>query len=342
MAELRAADGIGEMAARSIQDWKSLVEVDAELERIAEGGVELVCLEDETYPVSLRAAPNPPPLLYCRGALSPMDEAAVAVIGTRRMSRYGRTITHDFADSLARAGMTVVSGLALGVDSEAHRAALDAGGRTIAVLGNGLSSVYPAQHRRLAEEIVANGALISEMPMNATPDAGSFPQRNSIIAGLSLGVLVTEAGARSGTTITVGHALEANRSVYAVPGDLNRANSVGTNRMIQEGARLVTCARDILLDLKENLSQLLTGLPDLREPDEEPLPALPSGLTDLEKRVLEALELDPLPIDDLADALAKDEEAKPPAMGELMAALLNLEMRQLVTQEPGKVFRKGR
>jgi DNA processing protein len=366
-AELDSAE-IGSMAASSVRNWRELVDVDAEMRRIEDAGARIVCFQDEDYPANLRRMAVPPPLLYVRGTLCPIDAAAVAVIGSRKMSRYGREATREIAGGLARAGVTVVSGLALGVDGQAHREALDAGGRTLAVLGNGLSSVYPAQHARLAEEILERGALLSEMPMSAEPNAGSFPERNAIIAGLSLGVAVIEAGSQSGTSITAGHALEENRAVYAVPGDITRANSVGTNRLIQEGARLVTCARDILVDLRGELEGLLQNLPDLAQP-EDGGPSLPADLSDAERRVYACLELDPLSIDVLTDMCAEDagataesaggtaqeargpqgprelaEGAHDPALGAgaVMAALLNLEIRGLIRQEPGKMFRRIR
>jgi DNA processing protein len=379
-ADLFSVPDIGPMAVESIRDWKSLVDVDEELRLIERGGASVVCLNDEEYPANLRRLSPPPPLLYYKGSLDAFDEAAVAVIGCRKMSRYGRDATHEIAGGLARAGIAVVSGLALGIDSEGHRAAIEADGRTLAVLGNGLSSVYPAQHRMLAQQVVEHGALVSEMPMAATPDAGSFPQRNSIIAGLSLGVCVVEAARQSGCFITVGHALDMNRSVFAVPGDINRANSLGTNRLIQEGAKLVMNTRDILVELRSELSGILGDIGDLSV-DDDPRPAPPPrDLSPLEAQILEALEQDLLSVDELLASLKLEERRKMeenekaraleaphsdaaspdgssvteaaetyggPAlatarvpMGDMMAALLNLEIRGLIQQEPGKMFRR--
>lgn len=359
---LRSIPGFGDFIVSALLHWQNYVDVDAEFELMELHGVEGVCLEDPEYPANLREMPLSPPFLYYKGTLEEMDRASVAVIGTRKMSRYGKDAAWDIVSDLAKAGITIVSGLALGLDSESHRAALKAGGRTLAVLGNGLCHIYPAQHRQLAESVVAQGALISEMPMDARPDAGSFPQRNAIIAGLSLGVLVLEAGAKSGTTITARHALESNRSVYAVPGDIGRANSLGTNRLIQEGAQLVTCGRDILADLR---SQLEPFLPDLADAAFEP-PRKPGGsLSALEKMVYEALSLDALSIDALTEKLLvvsaeplsvlREEEPEyggsaPPALrqeekitySKILAALLSLEMKGLVRQEPGKMFHRVR
>jgi DNA processing protein len=333
--ELEAIEGVGAMGVSSILKWKSTVDVEAELRLIEQHGVSLVSILDDAYPANLARMHVPPPLLYYKGTLEPIDEAAVAVIGSRRVSRYGRDAAHEIVSVLAEAGVTVVSGLAIGCDGVAHEMALDAGGRTLAVLGGGLSSIYPAQHQKLAGRVVENGALISEMPIASEIDPGSFPQRNAIISGLSLGVLVIEAGPRSGTSITVGCALEENRAVYAVPGDITRVNSVGTNRLIKEGARLVTCADDILVDLRRELGRLIDGLPDGTEDLGDTPPPVPKDLTETESSVYEALELDPLQIDALAEALGGTVSS-----GDLMAALLSLELRGLVRQEPGMRFRR--
>lgn len=265
-------------------------------------------------------------------------QAFMAVIGSRKMSRYGREATEILTRDLAQAGLTIVSGLALGIDSTAHRYAIEAGGRTLAVLGNGLCHIYPAHHVELAKEVEASGALISEMPMAAQPDPGSFPQRNAIIAGLSLGVLVIEAGLKSGTQITAGNAVEENRAVYAIPGDITRSNSIGTNQLIKDGARLVSSAKDILADLAPQLRHLLKTLPhNLDAPDNEPTP-LPTDINETESAIYSVLELDPLSIDELIQSLSSDEIG----MGSMMSALLSLELRGLVRQEPGKRFRRTR
>ncbi len=333
--------GIGALAVRSILDWRRLADVDNELRLIEKHSVAITTILDADYPANLARMAAPPPLLYYRGTLSPMDEAAVAVIGSRKISRYGRDVTHQIVTDLARAGVTIVSGLALGVDAAAHQFALDAEGRTLAVLGTGLASIYPAQHKTLADHVAGSGAVLTEVSMTSGPNEGCFPQRNSIIAALSLGVLVVEAAQRSGTSITVGYALEENRSVYAVPGDLTRVNSVGPNRLIQDGARLVTCGRDILLDLRDELGRLLDHLPELHDPAENQPAPLPADLNPVETIVLEILELDPLTIEALNAALAaRDEGEAPVAQGDLMAALLNLELRGLVRQERGMQFRR--
>lgn len=363
--ELLQTDSIGKMAVESILRWKSLVNVDAELRKVEQHGVELVCLNDPIYPVNLKQTTNPPPLLYYKGSLKEIDQAAVAIIGARKMSRYGREVTHDIAGRLAESGVTIVSGLALGGDGEAHKAALEAGGRTLAVLGNGLASVYPSMHKRLAQQVIESGALISECPMDAKPDPGSFPQRNSIIAGLSLGVAVMEAGKNSGTLITAGFALEENRSVFAVPGDITRVNSMGTNNLIREGALLMTSHRDILAELRREMEEVLGKLEDLDDGTSDQPRPMPKDLSPAEIKILEALENDPLSMDELLFSLKKEERQKaqdqdaPDGLcvadstsgdygkagstispGEAMHALLNLEIRGCIQQEPGKIFRR--
>jgi len=350
--ELAQIDGVGLFTAEQILRYRELTDPDTELELVEQYGAHLVCLHDPEYPANLRQMAIPPPLLYYLGTLQPFDEAAVAVIGSRKMSHYGSDSACDIAGGLARAGVTVVSGLAIGVDGAAHRAALDAGGRTLAVLGSGLARVHPKQHTQLAKSVVENGALISELPMNMPPDAGSFPRRNSIIAGLSLGVVVIEAAVRSGTFITAGNALDENRAVFAVPGDISRVNSIGTNQLIREGARLVTSAQDVLEDLQLEMGRVLNRQPYAENPAEQVCAPLPKGLSPVETLVCESLELDPMSIDVLAEAVADRvamQQAENPdspmadiAHGILMGALLNLELRGLIKQEPGKRFRRVR
>jgi DNA processing protein len=342
-AALREVESVGPMCIAALRDWRRLTDVDAELRLVEKHGVSLVSILDSHYPAALARVAVPPPLLYYRGTLEPLDEAAIAVIGSRKMSRYGREVGERIAGELGRAGVSVVSGLAIGIDGVAHRAALDAGGRTLAVLGCGLSRIYPAQHGELAAAVERSGAVISEMPMAAEPDVGSFPRRNAIIAWLSLGVVVIEAGSRSGTSITVGYALDESRAVFAVPGDVTRANSIGTNRLVREGARLVTSGRDVLADLRDELGRFLSNLPRTGDGDraDDP-PPLPKELSDLERAIASALETDTLSIDDLRETLAAVDPAAPPAAtGDLMSALLRLQLLGLVRQEPGMRFRRA-
>jgi len=225
------------------------ISLDAEMEKLERYKVTVLTLKDEAYPFRLKEIFEPPPVIYIRGSLTQEDDWSLAVVGTRRPTFYGREVAEQIAGDLARNRITIVSGLAKGIDATAHRAALDSGGRSIAVFGCGLDTVYPRDHVKLAREVMENGALISEFPLGTTPRRENFPIRNRIMSGLSLGVLVVEAGEVSGALITAGHALEQNREVFAVPGSVLSAVSRGTNRLIQEGAKLVSGANDILEEL---------------------------------------------------------------------------------------------
>jgi DNA processing protein len=242
---------------------------------------------DEAYPARLREIYDYPPVLYVRGELRPEDEYAVAVVGTRRATVYGKQVTSELAAELAAAGITVVSGLARGVDTIAHRAALGAGGRTIAVFACGLDIVYPPENDRLAREIAAHGACISEYPLGTRPRAENFPRRNRILSGLGLGVLVTEAAETSGALITARFAVEQNREVFALPGSVLSPASRGTNRLIQDGAKLVRQASDIMEEL--NLTTAARQM-EMRE-------VLPD--TGIEAVLLRELTAEPLHIDEV-------------------------------------------
>ena len=227
----------------NVRDKRDLV---AEYDRISAGGVRLISRDDPAYPSLLRDVVGGPPLLYVRGTLTENDRWAVAVVGTRQASSYGRDVTRKLVADLVAAGVTIVSGLALGIDAVAHDAALAAGGRTLAVLGSGVDQIYPAANRRLGEALINQGALISEYPVGTLPVGANFPARNRIVSGLALGVLVVEAPTRSGALITVNFALEQGRDVFAVPGSIFSPRSEGTHHLIRDGAMLVTRAEDIL------------------------------------------------------------------------------------------------
>ena len=249
LRELRAA-GVGGAVARAIAEARQSIVPHRELERLAEAGVEALAWHDARYPERLREVADAPPVLYVRGALLVPDEPAVAVVGTRRPTDYGYRVTTDLCAALAGRGVTVVSGLALGIDARAHKSTLDAGGRTVAVLGNGLDTVYPRENLRLAERIVAEGgAVVSEFALGVRPEASNFPRRNRIISGMTLGTLITEAGETSGTRWTVYHALEQNREIFCVPGSIYSETSKLTNRLIREGAKLVNNVNDILVEI---------------------------------------------------------------------------------------------
>lgn len=220
-----------------------------EIERLTRRGISALTWDDPDYPDALRTIDRSPPVLFVRGTIEAQDEFAVGVVGTRRASSYGREVAHALGTELGRNGVTVVSGLALGVDAVAHRAALDAGGRTLAVLGSGVDQLYPLQNRQIGEEIPGRGALISDYPVGAKPEARNFPPRNRIISGLSRAVVIVEAGERSGALITAEFAAEQGRDVWAVPGSILASNSTGTNRLIREGASPLTSIDDLLQSL---------------------------------------------------------------------------------------------
>lgn len=242
--------GFDARAIDSLREARQKLDLDAYAAKVAASGAQALTWESADYPALLRQIPAAPPVLFVRGAFAPVDDWAVAVVGTRRLSAYGRLVTHDLATALARNGITIVSGLARGIDGVAHRAALEADGRTIAVMGCGIDRVYPPEHRDLAHAIVdGHGALVTDFPLGTEPSSINFPARNRLISGLSLGVLVIEAGERSGALITARFALEQDRDVFAVPGNINSPVSAGTNRLIQQGAKLVTRIEDILEEL---------------------------------------------------------------------------------------------
>jgi DNA processing protein len=246
--ELKKA-GLDKGSANAVNYWRDRISLDTEMEKLERYGVKVVTFHDPDYPARLKEIYDYPPVLYIRGKLLPQDEWCLAVVGTRRSTVYGRQAAEEITTDLARNKITIVSGLARGIDSVAHQSALKAGGRTIAIAGCGLDIVYPAENAALARDIIKQGALISEFPLGTRPKADNFPRRNRILSGLSLGVLVVEADETSGAMITAHLALEQNREVFAVPGSILSPASRGTNRLIQEGAKLVRGYTDILEEL---------------------------------------------------------------------------------------------
>ena len=244
-----ARAGLDAKTVETVAARRREIDLDGAMAKIERLGLRVLTLADPAYPEPLRHIYGPPPLLYLRGELAAADQWAVAVVGTRRATSYGREVAERLAGELARAGVTIVSGLAKGIDSQAHRGALAAGGRTIAVLGSGPDVVYPAENAALARRIVEQGALVTEHPPGTPPDAANFPARNRIISGLSRGVLVVEAGETSGALITADFALDQGRDVFAVPGNIFWPTSVGTHKLIQQGAKLVRIVDDILQEL---------------------------------------------------------------------------------------------
>ena len=267
-AELRAA-GLDAATASECTAARGRIDPDSELELLQRHGVQAITWHDDSYPRQLLEIYDRPPVLFVRGTLTPADEWAVAVVGTRRVSVYGRQAAEDMARGLAANRVTVVSGLARGVDGVAHRAALEAGGRTIGVLACGLDMVYPPEHKRLAEQIIEQGALISDYAIGTQPRSEFFPRRNRILSGISLGVLIVEGDVKSGAMITARQALEQNREVFAVPGSVYSPNSRGTNKLIQDGeAKLTVDVQDVLAELNLSMAAHQIEMTELIPADE--------------------------------------------------------------------------
>jgi DNA processing protein len=248
-----AASGIGDAIAQEIVDKRSLINIEEEWEKLEKENIIVVSLDDPRYPALLKQIPDNPYLIYMKGDLSCLDYPLVAIVGSRKLTEYGKQATSGFARDLANNGICVVSGLAFGIDSAAHLGALSVHGKTIAVLGNSLdeASIYPRSNFQLSKEIISNGGLlISEFPVKTSPDVWTFPMRNRIMAGISLGTLVIEAAEKSGSLITANLAVDYNREVFAVPGSIFSPQSTGTHLIIKAGAKLVTCAQDILTELR--------------------------------------------------------------------------------------------
>jgi len=285
-SELKMA-GLDDRSIQSIVASRPKMRLDDEMEKLEQYKVTVLTWRDEAYPYRLKEIYDLPPVLYVRGSLAPEDDWSLAVVGTRRPTYYGREVTEHIVGDLARNRITIISGLAKGIDATAHRAALDSGGRTIAVCGCGLDVVYPSDHVKLAREVMERGALVSELPLGTRPKAENFPRRNRVMSGMSLGVLVVEAGEASGALITVRWALEQNREVFAVPGSVLSSVSQGTNRLIQEGAKLVIEASDILEELNLTMAAQQVEVKEL-------VPA-----TETESLILKYISSEPTHIDEV-------------------------------------------
>jgi DNA processing protein len=253
---LRAA-GLSSRLVENLCQLRVQVNLEQIWERIQAQNIQVLTWEDEEYPRRLKEIEQPPPVLYLRGDLKLEDDWAVAIVGTRRITAYGRQVAEEVSATLARNGVTVVSGLARGVDAVAHQAAVHAGGRTLAVLGSGVDRIYPPENQRLAEQIISHGAVISDYPIGTPPEGPNFPPRNRIISGLSLAVIVIEANLDSGAMITATFAAEQGRELFAVPGSILAPQSKGANRLIRDGARLLLDPQEVLeiLDLKQATAQ---------------------------------------------------------------------------------------
>ena len=311
---LRAA-GLEQNVIEQLESTRATLDPSEAYARYLDAGIAALTPEDPAYPRRLREIADPPSLLFVRGELAERDEWSISVVGTRRPTAYGKQVTRALTSELSAAGLTIVSGLARGIDGIAHQAALDQGGRTVAVVASGLDIVYPPEHKGMAQQIIeSGGAIVSEYPLGTRPDARFFPRRNRIISGVSLGTLVTEAGEKSGTWHTVNSALDQGREVYAVPGPITSPQSAGANKVIQTShGKLVTCAEDVLEELNlgpvERQAELVEQLP------EDPAEAL----------LLQHITGDPIHVDELSRLTQQP-------VHETAAAMATLELKGLIQQ----------
>lgn len=337
---LMRVSGIGPEVAHILTTWQELVAPEDELALCEREGITILTPDSDHFPRNLAKSPDSPLLLYVKGEVTAADQHAIGVVGSRRCTHYGRSCTRILSSELAQAGYTIISGLARGIDTEAHEAALTVGGRTIAVLGSGLLNLYPSENRDLAERIAdGHGAVVSEFPLRCPPDRQTFPQRNRIVAQWSRGLLVTECPSRSGSLITANMAMEAGRPVFAVPGPIDKPQSEGCHDLIREGAALVTTARHIVDDLEQfsfpqnRIQQTTLALDSLpTEPAETSKPAPPRPiLTENEGKIFDHLSTTEVTMDKLADLSSLPIHL-------VSATLLGLEMKGLVKQLAGQRY----
>ena len=315
-AQLQQA-GLDRRTAATAARSRSRIDPDAEMERVQQAGVTALTWHDDGYPPRLKEIYDKPPVLYVKGEILPEDERSLAVVGTRRPTAYGREVARQVTSDLAQNGLTIVSGLAKGVDGIVHRAALEAGARTIAVMGSGLDVMYPREHGELASQIAENGAVVTEFPLGTRPDSQNFPRRNRIISGMSLGTLVAEAPESSGALLTARHALEQDREVFCIPGSILAPNSRGGNRLIRDSAaKLVTCADDIIEELNLTTIEYQIELAAFFPEDEA------------QAAVLKYVTFDPIHIDEIIRNSSL-------ASSTVSGALTMMELRGLIRQVGG-------
>jgi DNA processing protein len=339
--QLEAVPQVGKVLAEKFHKGIRNAKLDAEWNLLNQHGVKVFVNGHDGYPPRLTTLDNAPHLLYCKGEMLPTDEKSIGIVGSRSCTGYGKRMTQLLAEGLARLGWTVISGLARGIDGVAHQAALDAGGRTIAVLANGLSTVYPPEHKDLAQAVASRGAVITETPMTVAPQAGMFPARNRIISGLSRAVVVVEANARSGALITATHAAEQGREVFAYPGNADSTASAGCLELIRKGVRLI-----------RNLDDLLEDLQGLSVPRLPP-PKKGKRISAVQRNVLEDLEDEPAPMPEmtaeqqsvwtiLSEAKYVDELIRElnKSSAEVTKLLMTMEMKRLVRRLPGNQYER--
>ncbi|MEK7683714.1 MAG: DNA-processing protein DprA, partial [Nitrospirota bacterium] len=318
--ELANIRGIGPAKAKNIKGYSRWERIDNQLEKLDATGIKIISFSNKDYPETLKNIEDAPIALYIKGTIQKEDRYAVAIVGSRKYSSYGKLAAEKLSSELSSMGFTIVSGMARGIDTLAHTAAINSGGRSIAVLGSGIDVPYPPENRGLMEKLAASGCVISEFPPGTPPERENFPKRNRIISGLSLGVLVVEATADSGSLITASCALEQGKEVFAVPGNINSVNSKGTNDLIKKGAKLVQSAEDVI----EELAPILKGYIRTREKAN-------IELSVEEKRLCDIMTAEPKHVDMLS------RESKMPAQ-KVLGILLSLELNGIAKQAEGKKF----
>lgn len=329
LAELEQVEGLHRDTIDGIVAFSDWAEVDEEIERARDAGIAIVPFTNPNYPARLRTIADPPPFLYVKGNILTDDDKAVAIVGSRSASEYGRRVARDLARGLASLGFTVVSGMARGIDGVAHQSALQAGGRTIAVLGSGVERAYPAEHDMLYQRIGENGAVVSELPIGTRPMAFNFPARNRLISGLSLGVVVVEATEKSGSLITATLAVEQGREVFAVPGEVGSSRSRGAHRLIRQGAKLVEGVDDIIEEIAPQLLDR-TSSATQRAPR-----VLPQTASDAARTIFALLQENTLQVDQVIERTGI-------SAAHVLETLLDLELQGLLRQLPGKIYRAER
>jgi DNA processing protein len=325
-ADILQVEGVTRRQATAIKTQKISEDVKKELDLVKKKHYEIVTFSDSDYPVLLREIPDPPPFLYVYGHIV-SDSKNIAVVGSRNATGYGIASTRRLCEHLANLKITIVSGMAKGIDTAAHEGALMGKGKTVAVLGSGLEKIYPSENRRLFHQISKQGAVISEFPLLTEPEGPNFPRRNRIISGMSLGAVIVEATKKSGSLITARLAAEQGREVFAVPGSIQSFKSTGTHGLIKQGAKLVEHARDIIQELTPFIDTRVAIDPDEQGNQNSP----PAGLSPEAARVFQALEPYPVHIDDLVYKVSMEP-------GKLLSVLLELELKGMVHQAPGKLF----
>ncbi|MCK8823564.1 DNA-processing protein DprA [Fuchsiella alkaliacetigena] len=329
--ELSQVDSIGKVRSEQIIKDRQSIDLDYELEQLAKRDIKYLVLSDEDYPFLLKNIYDPPPVLFYKGNFKSTDVISLSIVGSRKCTNYGRKIATSLASKLAKQGFTIVSGLARGIDSCGHRGALQTG-RTIAVLGSGIDVIYPPENKGLVEQILSQdaGAIVSSFPLSTPPHGGNFPKRNRIISGLSLGTIVVEATEKSGSLITANLALNQGREVFAIPGDITREQSVGTNSLLKVGAKPVQSLEDILVELPVD-DWLAKVAQNDKDEQEEVSPVESMNLTAQETKVYNQLSREAQQFDDILTELSL-------SAGELNSILLKLELKGVVEQLPGNKF----